>query len=195
MIILDEHGIIDDSITTDEHETEENVEAADEPAILEEFNPANEVAARQWLLLEKTRLEQKQAELESEKAKLEQQKKDFELEQNIAEQRNRATQQQLEREQNLFQMKWRVLEEELKRLAADRKKIEREREEIEALKASQPVNDFQYSMFFVGVTNRLMLKKRYRDLIKIFHPDNIAGDNETLQEINREYEELQEIFI
>ena len=37
----------------------------------------------------------------------------------------------------------------------------------------------------------LALKKRYKDLIKIFHPDNVAGDKEIIQRINREYETLK----
>ena len=41
-----------------------------------------------------------------------------------------------------------------------------------------------------GVTDEKGLKKRYKDLIKVFHPDNFNGDNVTLQNINREYETL-----
>ena len=47
------------------------------------------------------------------------------------------------------------------------------------------------SVFFQGVTNPLALKKRYKDLIKIFHPDNLAGDKEIIQRINREYDNLK----
>ncbi len=39
--------------------------------------------------------------------------------------------------------------------------------------------------------NVLTLKKRYKDLTKIFHPDNVAGDTEVIQRINREYERLK----
>lgn len=48
------------------------------------------------------------------------------------------------------------------------------------------------SLFFSGVKNTRALKKRYKDLIKIFHPDNGAGDTEVLQRINEEYETLKE---
>ena len=47
-------------------------------------------------------------------------------------------------------------------------------------------------MFFAGVSSELALKKRYKDLIKIYHPDNISGDTNTIQEINREYDELKD---
>ena len=49
-------------------------------------------------------------------------------------------------------------------------------------------------MFFRGVDNSLALKKRYKDLIKIFHPDNVAGDNDTVQLINREYSNLRDVY-
>lgn len=181
MIRLDEHRKINDSNLTDERETD--------------FDVTDEDKARKWLFQENIRLEQRKIELEQEKAQLEQLKRNFQMEQNMAEQQNRSMKQQLEREKRLFDMKWKVLEDELRRLASDRTRIDREREEINAMKESKPINDFQYSMFFVGVTNRLMLKKRYKDLIKIFHPDNVAGDHETVQEINREYEELKQIFV
>ena len=45
--------------------------------------------------------------------------------------------------------------------------------------------------FFAGVTSELALKKRYKDLIKIYHPDNVSGDTDTVQEINREYDALK----
>ena len=34
----------------------------------------------------------------------------------------------------------------------------------------------------------------YRDLLKIYHPDNIGGDTYTIQEINREYDCLKQRF-
>ena len=45
-------------------------------------------------------------------------------------------------------------------------------------------------VLFAGVNNPLALKKRYRDLIKIYHPDNIAGDKGVVLYINQEYERL-----
>ena len=49
-------------------------------------------------------------------------------------------------------------------------------------------------LFFIGVQSEIALKKRYKDLIKIYHPDNMCGDTETLQEINREYDRLRSLF-
>ena len=52
--------------------------------------------------------------------------------------------------------------------------------------------DDSVRLFFKGVSNPLTLKKRYKDLIKIFHPDNLCGDTDLLQKINKVYESLQE---
>ena len=49
-------------------------------------------------------------------------------------------------------------------------------------------------MFFSGVDSELALKKRYKELIKIYHPDNLSGDTGTLQMINRTYDMLKKQF-
>lgn len=51
-------------------------------------------------------------------------------------------------------------------------------------------NDRTESSWFVGIKNVDELKKRYRDLMKIYHPDNQAGDTNTVQQIQQEYEKL-----
>ena len=48
--------------------------------------------------------------------------------------------------------------------------------------------------FFKGVNSPLGLKKRYKDLIKIFHPDNLFGDHDTILKINKEYEMMKKKF-
>lgn len=44
--------------------------------------------------------------------------------------------------------------------------------------------------WFEDVTNVEKLRKRYRELLKKFHPDNESGSVETTQEINVEYDRL-----
>lgn len=113
---------------------------------------------------------------------------------------------QMAAQNQLFNQKLEILKEAYAQLSRDQQKLEweaqklkTEREQMEnsrtsRQKASSYDYDYEYDtsglMFFQGVTNRLALKKRYRDLIKIFHPDNLAGDKETLQRINHEYEQL-----
>ena len=81
-------------------------------------------------------------------------------------------------------------------LEADRKSVEKERILLEAERTAMrehgSYREDGVRLFFRGVSNPLTLKKRYRDLIKIFHPDNLCGDTELLQRINRTYDILAE---
>ena len=51
-------------------------------------------------------------------------------------------------------------------------------------------NDFDSiaCVLFAGVTNQGTLKKRYKDLVKIYHPDNMCGDERLSRAINKEYQ-------
>lgn len=100
-------------------------------------------------------------------------------------------------EDQLFDLKWKLLEEEAKRLAEEESRIERKRNFYERIReeerSSTPITMeiIRGDKFFAGVTSELALKKRYKDLIKIYHPDNVSGDTDTVQEINREYDALK----
>lgn len=99
----------------------------------------------------------------------------------------------LAREKRIFDMEWKMLEEGWRRLAAEREQLERFHSGGEDEEASEFIfRNMSVSLFFSGVKNTRALKKRYKDLIKIFHPDNGAGDTEVLQRINEEYETLKE---
>lgn len=151
--------------------------------------------AKRWFFQENIRLEQLRRELKEAQAEFEQQKKEFDRKQNIADARNRLERRQMEQEKHLFELKWKILEDELMKLAADKRRVEQERMACQELREAQPMQKLHYELFFIGVNNRQSLKKRYKDLIKIFHPDNLSGDKATLQEINREYDTLKQIFV
>ena len=82
--------------------------------------------------------------------------------------------------------------------------LSQEKEHVKKQKAFyQRVSDFSVTaeqpvirgeMFFSGVESRQSLKKRYKDLIKIYHPDNLDGDKNTVQEINSEYHKLCAVY-
>lgn len=44
--------------------------------------------------------------------------------------------------------------------------------------------------WFKGITNVEELRKRYRELLKMYHPDNANGSVEATQEINAEYDRV-----
>lgn len=131
------------------------------------------------------------SELERERRKLEREKRAFFLEKQSEDRRR-------EKEKKLFEMKWKILEEELKKLADEKLQVEKQRRFYQYVNEHEHCADQETAgrivrgdMFFVGVEDKQALKKRYKDLIKIYHPDNISGDVGTIQEINREYDRLQ----
>lgn len=141
-----------------------------------------------------TYVEERRA-LEEQRRKLQREKEEFARRIEIEDRR-------LEQQQKLFDMKVKILEEELIKLAAEKREFEQQKEfyskvnEFEQ-ESSGYGNDFNVvkgDMFFAGVGSRSSLRKRYRNLIKIYHPDNIDGDNNTIQEINREYDQLSKAF-
>ena len=106
---------------------------------------------------------------------------------------------QLNRQKDLFDKQWGVVEKELHRIAADKERITREKAYIErektALRIEQKKNHVvKNGAFFVGVNSEVSLKRRYRELMKIYHPDSGNGDEATLQYINKEYENIRKNF-
>lgn len=110
----------------------------------------------------------------------------------------------LEAQQQLFDMKFKILEEELVKLANERESFEKKKqfyEQVNSFDANQTVsnasrdNIINGEVFFSEVGSKQSLRKRYKDLIKIYHPDNLDGDNDTIQEINREYDHLSRVFV
>lgn len=106
----------------------------------------------------------------------------------------------LKQEESFFDQKMEILKGGFIQLEADRRELEKKRLMLEAeqkvYKASvmQSKETDLAEILFQGVKSPLALKKRYRDLIKIFHPDNIAGDHEMVLRINKIYEELKKEF-
>lgn len=49
-------------------------------------------------------------------------------------------------------------------------------------------NSSSYIDFFIGTKTPESMKKRYHDLVKIYHTDISGGDTATIAEINRQYE-------
>ena len=104
----------------------------------------------------------------------------------------------LEQQEKQFSLKWDMLIQETQKLADDKKQFERKKKFFDHVQANAQEeysvttsdNIVQGEMFFSGVSTKKALKKRYKDLIKIYHPDGDAGDTATVAEINREYEDL-----
>ena len=126
--------------------------------------------------------------------KLERDKREFTRKKELEDRR-------LEQQQKLFDMKLKVLEEELIKLAGEKERVERQKafySRVQNFESNQQIGTSKVvkgELFFSGVGSKQSLKKRYKDLIKIYHPDNVDGDKNTIQEINREYDQLRKVFI
>ena len=68
---------------------------------------------------------------------------------------------------------------------AEAPESDKNEEEASRVPEPQPRTDVD---FFTGTTNMEQVKKRYRDLMKIYHPDAGAGDSRFANAINEQYE-------
>lgn len=139
-----------------------------------------------WFFKENIRIQQEKDMLLEERKRLEKEKA------RIAMMRRR-----LDDDKQLFDKKTEVLILELRRLANDRERLEKEKAAFAERKNREirkRETEAMPRMFFMGVNNELALKKRYRDLLKIFHPDNACGNTDAVLCINREYDALKNYY-
>lgn len=159
---------------------------------------------KRWLFKENTRIQAEKAEQQRIYDKFIKERSDFMEDMKRLNSRVLQEQKRLKEDNLFFDKKMQILQNGFMQLDLDRKKLERERREFEVAKrkrsekmASKDSNNnssFTLSdvgMFFAGVNNPLALRKRYRDLLKIFHPDNSCGDESIVKAINEEYERLK----
>lgn len=152
-------------------------------------------AAKLWLFQENIRLVNERKELESSQEKFLEERVRF---RNELEELNRRTvmeRKRLKEESLFFDKKMAILTDGFKQLEEDRRTFERQKKMLEEKRTSSYASEQLYDdiseeavrVLFRGINNSLALKKRYKDLLKIFHPDNLFGDGELVQIINREY--------
>lgn len=155
-----------------------------------------------WLFQENMRLKQERLRLEQEQSNLKEatdkflkERTSFKEEMNLLNRRSVQERKRLKEENLFFEKKMAILQDGFRQLEADRKSLERERisfeNEREILSRRTSAGFYPdtsiVEILFRNATNPLALRKRYKDLMKIFHPDNIAGDEELVQMINREF--------
>lgn len=83
----------------------------------------------------------------------------------------------LEKERNDLLQKKRTLEEEKKRIEKDQQ-----------TKMRNGRNNEVSTDLFAGCTDEDSVKKRYRELLKIYHPDNQNGNTAMVEEVTKQYE-------
>lgn len=163
----------------------ENVRLKTDRSEIEEMSDQLEVQHK--------KLKDEWGKIAKEREKIEKEEKEMKSE--IAKERKK-----LETDIIFFNKKQIVLDRAFKQLDADRIKLDKEKQEffkireaIEKASESRPRRQLMYrqGLFFKGITTEEGLKKRYKDLVKVFHPDNVGGDKDTLQQITHEYETLK----
>ena len=149
-----------------------------------------------WLFRENIRLEASSKKLKDMEEQFLKEKVQFQEEMKLLNHKISSEQQRLKEDNQFFAKKLEILQNGFKQLDIDRRRLDKEWARLAAEKEFLEEHSMyegisEVSVFFHGVKNPLALKKRYKDLSKIFHPDNLAGDTEIIQRINREYENLK----
>ena len=158
-------------------------------------------AAKHWLFQENVRLENERRELEQSREKFLSERIRFQKELEELNKRTVMERKRLREENLFFDKKFAILQDGFRKLEEDRQALERKKKQFAREQANRsayrqpsesgsgggPAVEDIVRMLFRGVNNPLALRKRYRDLMKIFHPDNLFGDEELVQIINKEY--------
>ncbi len=154
---------------------------------------------KQWLFRENIRLQNERSELESMQDKLIQERVRFRDEMDTLSHRMVQEQKRLREENLFFDKKLAILQDGFRKLDEDRQRFEQEKRRLEQSRKVQAENtelsrqgEEVAHILFRSAGNPLTLRKRYRDLLKIFHPDNYCGDGELMQYINREFQRRKE---
>ena len=155
---------------------------------------SSEDEKKKWLFKENVRLQELSRNLEDERKLIEIQMGMLQRQQS----KNMLLKKQLESQREKKKKKWNILERETRQLAIDKDKFEREKliykDKVYREARRSMSNAENVKIFFKGVEDTTSLKKRYKALLKIYHPDNMHGDKELLQAINTEYEDYQDFI-
>ena len=164
-----------------------------EVAMFDELSSEDE--KKKWLFKENIRLQELSRNLEDERKLIEIQMGMLQRQQS----KNMLLKKQLESQRDLFEQKWNILERETRQLAIDKDKFEREKliykDKVYREARRSMSNAENVKIFFKGVTDSDSLKKRYKEITKIYHPDNVNGDEELVKAINQEYELQKRYFL
>ena len=159
-------------------------------------------ALKLWLFSENIRIQGEQKKLLETENRLLKERMQFQEEMKILNQKVTAARQRLKQEEQFFEKKMEILKDGFSNLEADRRAFDREKEafrrkmrDMDTLaEENSRGRSLEIRAFFAGVKNQLALKKRYKDLLKIYHPDNLAGYKEIMQHISRAYEDLKRML-
>ncbi|MBP5198846.1 MAG: hypothetical protein J6033_07330 [Lachnospiraceae bacterium] len=167
--------------------------------ILRAENPDELQSAKIWLFKENIRLKNREKDLDEAKEKFLNERLRYKDEMDQLNLRIVTERKRLKEENLFFDKKMEILkagfvqlESDRKRFEAEKKQYDRELAERFSSSGSIKVDDNLIALLFRNTNNPLTLRKRYKDLVKIFHPDNLLGDEELMQAINDEFQRRRE---
>lgn len=162
-----------------------------------------------WMFQEQVKIQAKadellevSRELLEEKKTLERERKELDIKIKAENKRSRDNEVLMAKKLKMIEEAYQQMALEKKALECERLNLEYEREKLRRMKASNQnvkerrttTNVYEGIVFFNGVDNQLALRKRYKELLKIFHPDNRCGDTDTLQRIQSEYDSMRKKY-
>lgn len=160
-----------------------------------------------WMFQEQVRIQARRDELMEFNHELMEMKRTLEHEKSILEIKEKNIKKRYDDNEIFIAKKKKIIEDAYRQLAIDKKALECEKLNFEhertkyrrqKMSGSTRSNTYQHSSdaydgtsFFRGVDSEITLRKRYKELLKIFHPDNKCGDTKTLIKIQTEYDSLR----
>ncbi|MBE5873854.1 MAG: J domain-containing protein [Lachnospiraceae bacterium] len=146
---------------------------------------------KRWLFQENMRIENERKDLEQAQDKFLKERVKFRDEMDTLNRRTVLERKRLKEENLFFDKKMAILQAGFQQLEEDRKTFERQKQNYvheEKVRRECVIESGDIvEVLFRSVNNPLALRKRYRDLVKIYHPDNLFGDEELAQMINKEF--------
>ena len=146
---------------------------------------------KRWLFQENMRIENERKDLEQAQEKFLKERVKFRDEMDTLNRRTVLERKRLKDENLFFDKKMAILQAGFQQLEEDRKTFERQKQNYvheEKVRRECVIESGDIvEVLFRSVNNPLALRKRYRDLVKIYHPDNLFGDEELAQMINKEF--------
>lgn len=159
-----------------------------------------------WMFQEQVKIQAKKDELNELSHELAAEKRILEKERNALRRKIEAENKRFQDNELLVAKKLKIIENAFHQLSVDRKVLECERLNLEyekrnflqqkanAKAVKEQIHSYEGVLFFQGVDNELALRKRYKELLKIYHPDNRCGDTSTLLRIQEEYDSMRKQY-
>ena len=168
-------------------------------------------AFEKWCFKNVVEIEHERQLVNEQREALEKEKEDLKWERVEFEKNRESRKKLMAAEDRVFEMKLNVLKQEYTKLAAEKQYLEKQKRAFNGgyqqsrttgntgantgSTAHTRTGTAKYgTVFFGGVFDEATLKKRYKDLMKIYHPDNLSGDTGVLQEINCEYDIMKKSY-